>query len=239
MEEEKIEIIQDLEKLSERSDEINVAKKGKIVQETNIKLKRIIKEKNLTALSAPLIDVPYRIMCVRFADTIKCFVNPLIEKAEGLTLSREVCECLPGKQYIRPRNTKIKVIYSTPLGKIETVQFAGKAAIVFQHQVDHLDGLLLSDVGLEIDEDFDKATDKEREEIINMYLDSLDIKRKALEKEIQEDKESKKLNDAIDFMTAVQKGEVKIERFKIDSKESDKTNGESSIKEDMEEPNGE
>ena len=37
------EIITDLEKLSERSDEIDVAKQGKLVQETNIKLKTIIK----------------------------------------------------------------------------------------------------------------------------------------------------------------------------------------------------
>ena len=44
-------IITDLEKLSGRAAEINVAKNGKLVQETNIQLKRISRENNLTALS--------------------------------------------------------------------------------------------------------------------------------------------------------------------------------------------
>jgi hypothetical protein len=73
-------------------------------------------------------------------------------------------------------------MYQTPLGKIESKQFMGAAAKVFQHEMDHLDGLLLSDIGLEIDELFDNATEEERMEVINMYLDSLDIKQKEIDK---------------------------------------------------------
>lgn len=235
-------IITDLEKLSGRADEINVAKNGKLVQETNIQLKRIIRENNLTALSAPLIDKPYRLFCVKFNDAIKCFVNPMITKAEGLTLSREKCECFPNKEYIRPRNTKIMVMYSTPLGKIESVQLVGKAAIVFQHQVDHLDGLLLPDVGLEVDEDFDNGTDEEKEEIINMYLESLDIKKKTLDKEIENNEDLKKMRDSIDFMTDLQTGKISVEMVKEDSKieevkkESDNIDGEPSIKKNCKKP---
>ena len=208
------EIITDLEKLSERSDEIDVAKQGKLVQETNIKLKTIIKEQGLTALSAPAIGIAYRIFVIKFGDKLKCFINPMIQKAEGLELSREKCSSIPDKEFIRPRNSKIHVIYSTPLGKIESVMLAGKAATVFQHEMDHLDGLLISDVGLEIDKDFDEATEEERLEVINMYLDSLDIKRKEIEKEIENTPELKQLSDAIDFMEAVQTGKVDIEHIK-------------------------
>ena len=208
------EIITDLEKLSERSDEIDVAKQGKLVQETNIKLKTIIKEQGLTALSAPAIGIAYRIFVIKFGDKLKCFINPMIQKAEGLELSREKCSSIPDKEFIRPRNNKIHVIYSTPLGKIESVMLAGKAATVFQHEMDHLDGLLISDVGLEIDKDFDEATEEERLEVINMYLDSLDIKRKEIEKEIENTPELKQLSDAIDFMEAVQTGKVDIEHIK-------------------------
>lgn len=208
-------IITDLDVLSERSDEIDVAKQGKLVQETNIKLKKILNNnKDLNALSAPMIGVPYRMFVVKFNDKLKCFVNPMIQRADGLELSREKCECLPGKEFIRPRNNKIQVIYSTPLGKIESTMLAGKAAIVFQHQIDHLDGLLLSDVGLEIDEEFDKASDSSKMELIDLYLDSLDIKRKNLEKEIAEDEELSKLVKAIDFIENVQNGNVKVEHFK-------------------------
>ena len=208
------EIITDLEKLSERSDEIDVAKQGKLVQETNIKLKTIIKEQGLTALSAPAIGIAYRIFVIKFGDKLKCFINPMIQKAEGLELSREKCSSIPDKEFIRPRNNKIHVIYSTPLGKIESVMLAGKAATVFQHEMDHLDGLLISDVGLEIDKDFDEATEEERLEVINMYLDSLDIKRKEIEKAIENTPELKQLSDAIDFMEAVQTGKVDIEHIK-------------------------
>jgi peptide deformylase len=52
-------------------------------------------------------------------------------------------------------------MYQKPAGAIETRQLVGLAAIVFQHEVDHLEGLLLSDVGLEIDSDFENATEEE------------------------------------------------------------------------------
>ena len=80
--------------------------------------------------------------------------------------------------------------------------------MVFQHCIDHLDGLLLCDVGLEITPEFDKASDEEKEELIKLYMDSLDIKRKELEKEIEGDKDLKQLSDAIDFLESVKKGET-------------------------------
>ena len=112
-------------------------------------------------------------------------------------------------------------MYQTPLGKIESRQMLGQAAIVFQHAVDHLDGLTLRDVGLEITEEFDKASDDERVELINMYLESLDLKRKEIEKEIEENPELKQVSDAIDFLESVQKGETvaSIENVKIDNKD--------------------
>ena len=147
-----------------------------------------------------------------FSDSeIKTFVNPIITSAEGLQLAREKCECIPDKEFIRPRNPKIKVMYQNPTGKVLQTEFVGLSAVVFQHNIDHLDGVLLSDVGLEIDEQWDKASDEEKKEVINAYLDSLDMKQKELEKEIEEDPDLKRTSDAIDFMTKVQRGEVKFE----------------------------
>ena len=113
-------------------------------------------------------------------------------------------------------------MYMSPMGKIETRSVAGYTAKVIQHEIDHLDGLLLSDIGLEIDEDFDKAPEKERLEVINAYLDALDIKRKSLTDEIKSDKDLKQLNDAIDFMTKVATGEVQAETVPIDKDLADK-----------------
>lgn len=205
------EIITDIEKLGSRADEIDI-KKGTLVREITHALKDTIRGKNLKSLSAPVIGYPYRIFCLNFSDSeIKTFINPVIVSAEGLQLARERCSSIPDKEYIRPRNPKIKVIYQNPTGKILSSEFVGLSAVVFQHEMDHLDGLLLSDVGLEIDEQWDTASDEEKQEVINAYIDALDLKQKELEKEIQEDPDLKRTSDAIDFMTKVQRGEVELE----------------------------
>lgn len=205
-----MEIITDFEALSNRADEIDTRKENALVREIVVKLKETIREHNLAGLSAPQIGYDKRIICINFKGDIRTFVNPIIVNVEGLEMSRETCSSLPGKTFIRPRHNKIAIMSQTPLGKTESRTLIGLAAKVFQHEVDHLDGLLLSDVGLEIDDDFDKATTEEKAEIIKAYLDSLDIRQKGLEQEIQEDKDLKQMSDAINFMTGVQKGEIKL-----------------------------
>lgn len=204
------EIVTDAEKLGYRSDEIDILKDNKEMRDIIVCLKDIIREKNLTSLSAPQIGFYKRIFVINFNGNLRSFINPIITKAKGIQLSRETCSSIPGKSFVRPRNPDIEVTYQTPLGRSESKPFVGASAIVFQHALDHLDGLLLSDIGLELTEDYDTATEDEKSELINMYLDSLDIKTKTANKEIAEDKELKQMSDAIDFITKVQKGEVTL-----------------------------
>ena len=208
-----MDIITDVEKLGYRVDEVDTRKQSKLVQDTVLKLKNTIREKGLNALSAPQIGENIRVFCVSFdgGKNIKSFINPIMSKCEGFELSRETCSSIPNKTFIRPRFNKIEVMYQTPLGKVESTRLVGMAARVFQHQIDHLDGLLLSDVGLEVDDDFFNATNEERAEIIKMYLDSLDIKEKEIKKEIEDDKELKAQADAMKFMESVASGETKVE----------------------------
>lgn len=209
-------IITDYDKLSERCDEFDLTKKNNEAQEIIVKLKQIIRsDETIAGLSAIQIGYNKRIICINFNGDIRTFINPIIEKAEGLELSRESCHSIPGKEYIRIRQNKITVTYQTPLAKIETVELAGMAARVMQHHIDHLDGLLISDVGLEIDEDWDKATDEERQEVIDYYIDSLDLKSKELSKEIAEDKDATQLSNAIKFMNSVREGKTKIEQLPL------------------------
>lgn len=77
--------------------------------------------------------------------------------------------------------------------------------------MDHLDGILLSDIGLEIDDAFENASQEEKDEVINWYLDTLDLKAKELNNEISENKDLNELKNGIDFMTSVYKGETKLE----------------------------
>ena len=100
-------------------------------------------------------------------------------------------------------------MYQRPTGEAESNRLLGKAALVFQHEMDHLEGVLISDIGLEVIPEFDEATDEERAEVIKEYLDSLDIRVKEINKEIEEDPELKQIDDATKFMTGILTGEIK------------------------------
>lgn len=200
--------------LSERAIEIDIKTQNKLMREIVSALKHTIEAKNIVSLSAPAIGYNRRIFCIKFDNEIKTFINPIIMNQKGIQLSKEICTSIPGKTFIRPRNNDITVMYQKPAGSIETRQLVGLAAIVFQHELDHLEGLLLSDVGLEIDSDFENASEEEQNEVIDFYLESLDLKRKELDKEIQSNEDLKQLQDGIRFMESVYKGETQIEKYK-------------------------
>ena len=208
-------IVTDELQLSERAVEIDVRTQATEMREIIKALKDTMREKGLSSLSAPAIGYNRRIFCIDFKDSeIKTFINPIIAQAKGMQLSIEKCVCIPDKEFMRPRNNDLIIIYQRPTGQIENRQIVGMSAIVFQHELDHLDGLLLSDVGIEIDEDFHNATEEEQQEVINAYLDALDIKKKEIDTEINTNPELKQLSDGIDFMESVYKGETKIEPIK-------------------------
>lgn len=211
------EIITEIEKLGDTAEVINPTKENALMREIILELKEVVREKNLVSLSAPQIGYNKRIFVINFKGDIRTFINPIISQIKGFELSKEQCSSLPNKTFIRPRHNDIRVAYLTPLGKYQEQRFIGKAATVFQHEIDHLDGLLICDIGLEIDDDYEKASEEDRLQIINSYMDSLDIKQKDINKKIEEDEELKKMSDAIEFMTKVQTGEVKLEY--IDNKE--------------------
>lgn len=215
-------IVTDIDALSVRSDEIETRKDNDIVREIILNLKDTIRKNNLVSLAAIQIGYDKRIFCINFKGDIRTFINPIITNVKGFELSREDCPSLPEKTFIRPRYNQIEVTYQTPLSKIESTKLIGLSAKVFQECIDHLDGLLLCDVGLEIDADFDNGTEEERNEIIAMYLDSLDIKQKEIESEIESDEELKKVNDAMKFIEGVQKGEVILKEVELSKEQIDK-----------------
>ena len=215
-----VDIITDYEALSDRCKEFDLVKNNSEVQLITLKLKNTIRaNEGMLGLSANQIGYNKRILCLNFNGDIRTFVNPIITNASSLELSRETCHSIPGKTYIRTRHSKVSVTYQTPLGKIESVDLVGVAAKVFQHHLDHLDGLLLNDVSLEIDEDFDNATDEERQEVIDMYLDSLDLTRKQIETEIENDPKAKEMSQAVKFLNSVQSGETELEQVDLTEEE--------------------
>ena len=205
-------VVTDYKAFDERADEIiNLKKENNQVRETILDLKQTIRENNYICLTAPQIGVNKRIMCINFKGDIRTMINPIIPNSTGWMLNREKCPSCENKEYIVPRNSKIKLMYTTPLGKYETIDLMGVAACAAQYGINILDGVLLCDFGLELDENWDKATEEERDEILHMYLESLDLQEKNVKKDIEEDPETKQLSDAIKFIESVQKGETKLD----------------------------
>ena len=205
--------IKDYDKFDDRCDEINPKKQNAEMRETILAIKEVMEAKKLSALAAPQIGYRNRIVCLKFGDKQPItYVNPFITKVNGFTLSKESDISIPNKTFLVPRNVEIEVQYCTPLGQWMTQKMTGMTAFVMQRMINMLDGLLISDIGLEIDEEWDKATDEERAEVIKAYCESLDITMKDVQKDIEDsDGTLKKVYSAIKFTEGVNSGKVKLE----------------------------
>ena len=205
------EIITDVAELSERCDEVAIRKNNADVMRINRILKATIRANaEIKGLSAPQIGEKVRICDLNHQGDIKCYVNPMISKADGICLSHETTESLPGRRFIAIRNNDIEVKYLEPNGKLGTAHLVGQSAFIMQQMIDYLQGVTLEDHALEIDDDYDSASDADKQQIISLYCDSLDLNAKDLLETIKDDAEAKQLYDGIDFMEKVQSGEVKL-----------------------------
>lgn len=204
---------EELDKLG-RAQEISRENEDELLKEIIANIKKTMKKNNLVSLSAPGIGYNKRVFCVDFSDNeIKTFINPVITNKTEMKLAREICSSLPGEEYLLPRHYEVDIIYETPSGKIKTNRFKDVAAYVMQHEVDHLEGVTIKDIGLELDPDFDDATDEERQEIISMYLDSLLKRQSLLEEEINSNSELKTVSDRLKFSEMLAKGEITFENI--------------------------
>lgn len=205
-------IITDEAALGEWCVEIDTRKEGKLLQEIVLALKATMKANDLISLTAPQIGYSKRVLCMRFGkNDYRTFINPLIENNTNFQFARETCSSIPGKTFVMPRFNNVKLYFTTPLGKVESTKLSGMSAWKFQHCMDHLNGMLSSDIGLEIDEMFDNATDEERAEVLRMYAEALDIRQKDLEAEIAKNKDLSDIDDAAKFIASVKSGETVLD----------------------------
>lgn len=220
-----IAIIKDTEKLRERCDEINSANpfQNAIVRAVARDLKdTIIKYKGLVALSAPQIGKKYRIFCMRFeSGEIRTFVNPLIMTRDNksVKLSREHQIGISDTEYLIPRSSEISAVFQTPIGSNQACEFKGNVAYIFQQMCDLLDGVLISDIGLFVDEEFDNATEEERKEVISMYLENLKSVGDKIQDTIESDPVQKAIDESITQLTKVNLGTAEFVKIEDDVKE--------------------
>lgn len=76
------------------------------------------------------------------------FINPRITNTSGVLVdSKEGCLSFPGHKCIVERHESIELRYMLLNGKPTTAILTGYEAIVAQHEIDHLDGILCIEKG--------------------------------------------------------------------------------------------
>lgn len=212
------EIITDLEKLEvaeplEFISDIGVEREegDKIIAD----LKEIMEANpEMITLSAPQIGYNKRIFCIRFKDIIKTFIDPIITKKTGSTLVIETCSMMPGKEILIARPEEITTVYYTDDFKYEENKLVGPAAAIFDQQVQLLDCVFPSELGLvsDIEEDgsLNDLTEEEFEELKEIYIQFIKIKAKQAEEEAVKNEELAKQYRQLKFTEDVVNGRTLI-----------------------------
>jgi len=105
-----------------------------------------MREQEGVGLAANQVGRLKRILVAAVEDDEYVLVNPVIEEASETTKSGpEGCLSIPGIQVVVERPTMIKISGRDVSGKPIKIEVEGLLARIFQHEVDHLDGVLILD----------------------------------------------------------------------------------------------
>lgn len=102
-------------------------------------------------IAAPQVGINRRIIWVQRLDKedepFECYVNVRVDSLYGETThGREGCLSVPGMAGFVPRKTDVIISYADlESGERQKEHIHGYTAIIFQHECDHLDGILYVD----------------------------------------------------------------------------------------------
>ncbi|MFA6522154.1 MAG: peptide deformylase [Patescibacteria group bacterium] len=97
-------------------------------------------------LAAPQIGNSIRLISVATNDEPQAFVNPkIVRHSFRKVKGEEGCLSVPGVVGTVARYPRVTVEALDRFGRAVVVRASGLSAIVFQHEIDHLDGILFID----------------------------------------------------------------------------------------------
>jgi len=132
-------------------DEI-LRRKSSEVEEFNDEIRDLIEqmyeimvEARGVGLAGPQIGISKRIFTYDIGEGPHALINPNILRASGEEWGVEGCLSIPGLQGEVPRAEKLTVEGINEEGKKVRIKADGYLARVFQHEIDHLDGMMFID----------------------------------------------------------------------------------------------
>jgi peptide deformylase len=105
----------------------------------------VMREAGGVGLAAPQVGRSLRVIVVEYDGQLYQLADPEITHREGSELACEGCLSLPGILCDIWRSTRVVVRGKNRRGRTVTVRAEGWLARIFQHEVDHLDGILITD----------------------------------------------------------------------------------------------
>ncbi len=132
-----------LRKKSQKVIDFNARKTKKIIQDLKDTL---IACKEGLGLAAPQIGINLRIFALNVKNEILIFINPEITHFSiKESLEEEGCLSVPGAIGKVKRVSKVVMKYYDENGKKHKIKAKGIIAQAFQHEIDHLNGILYID----------------------------------------------------------------------------------------------
>lgn len=169
---------------------LKIAQQGDIILEQkarfidnidDTKIQRLIdnlietaKAKNGVGIAAPQVSESYRLFIVasrsnqRYPDAPNmeptAMINPrIIAHSSEIVKGWEGCLSVPNLRGFVPRYKAIEVEYYTRKGEIERVELSDFVARIFQHEYDHLDGILFID---RVEDESDLISEEEYQKML-------------------------------------------------------------------------
>lgn len=122
-----------------------VAKITKRVRNLAQKMLETMYEAKGVGLAAPQVGVLERIVVIDVGDGPLVLINPKITKLEGQARDVEGCLSIPGRSEYVTRAQKVEVEFTDLHNQTIIMEGEDLLARAFQHELDHLDGILFID----------------------------------------------------------------------------------------------
>lgn len=169
---------------------------------------------DIITLAAPQIGINKRIFCIKFSDTIKTFINPIITKKSGTVIAPETFSSMPGKEILIGRPAEITAVYYNEDFKYEDNKFLDEAARLFDQQCQLLDGVLPNELGLVSDIKRDgslkKLSEEEMHQLVDIYKKYITTKTASMSQVLQNDKELNTQFNKLKFTEDVINGRTQV-----------------------------
>lgn len=103
----------------------------------------------ILGIAAPQIGIRRRAILINFPDGPLEMVNPVIAGCSSLArIDAESCLSLPGRRFVVERPDAVVIAYLDRGGRRVEAKAEGYHAKCIQHEIDHLDGVLIIDRAL-------------------------------------------------------------------------------------------